>query len=63
MKDRFLDARTVFELVWTNASALSRYEPDLLSISRDPRFQTLKLSSFLPCLDSSRTRNRIYEGV
>ena len=63
MKNHFLDARTVFELFWTNASALSRYEPDLLSILRDPRFQTLKLSSFLPCLASSRHRNRIYEGV
>ena len=46
-----------------NVSALSRSEPDLLSISRDPRFQTLKLSIFLTCLASSRHRNHIYEGV
>ena len=63
MKNHFFDARMVFEPFWINASALSRSEPDLLSTSRDPRFQTLKLSTFLTCLASSRHRNRIYEGV
>ena len=53
----------MFELFRINASALSRSELDLLSISKDPRFQTLKLSSFLTCLANSRHRDRIYEGV
>ena len=58
-----IPATTVFELFWINASVLSHSQPDLLSLSRDPRFQTQKLSTFLTCLASSRNRNRIYEGV
>ena len=42
---------------------LSHSKPDLLSISRDPRFQTLKLSAFVTCLASLRHHNHIYEKI
>ena len=60
MKNHFSDARMVFELFQINASALRCSEPDLLCISKDSRFRTLKLSTFLTCLNCQFSPSQSY---
>ena len=43
MKNHFLDARTVFELFWINASVLSHSQSDLLSLSKGSEVQDSKI--------------------